>query len=112
MGTLFSFGADSRHSFMLGTYAVSAGVKAALTLRRLVAKAGATFYNAQLWANRLYTYESELPGTYGGTLLYGKGVSGYILLKYTFLKKSALYVKLGGTGTSQRFKLGLKIKFG
>lgn len=112
VGTLFSFGADSRHSFMLGTYAVSAGVKAALTLRRLVAKAGATFYNAQLWANRLYTYESELPGTYGGTLLYGKGVSGYILLKYTFLKKSALYAKFGGTGTSQRFKLGLKIKFG
>ena len=111
-GGLFSFGANSRHSFMLGTYSVSVGVKASLSFRRLVAKAGATFYNARLWANRLYTYESELPGTYGGSLLYGKGFSGYVLLKYAFLKKTALYVKFGGTGTSKRLRLGLKVKFG
>ena len=73
-------------------------------------KGGVTLYDARLWANRLYDYESDLPATYGAALLYGRGVSVYMLLKYGVSENTALYAKFSSARGSQYIKLGLKVK--
>lgn len=110
IGDRFSLGVRSRHSVILKKYSIATGIKAGCNLRKFDMKGGITLYDARLWANRLYDYESDLPSTYGAALLYGRGVSGYMLLKYGVSENTALYAKFSSARGSQYIKLGLKVK--
>lgn len=110
LGSRFSLGIRSQHSLLLKKYSIATTLRGGCSLGRLNIKGGATLYDARLWGNRLYGYESDLPSSYGGTLFYGRGTAFYFLVKYEPLKKATLYTKLSSARGLQYIKFGLKVK--
>lgn len=110
LGSRFSLGVRNQHSLLLKKYSIAATLRGGCNMGRLNIKGGVTLYDARLWGNRLYGYESDLPSTYGGTLLYGRGVACHLMVKYEPFKKATLYTKLGSARGAQHIKFGLKVR--
>ena len=63
--------------------------------RRLTINSGMVLFCCKGWSERLYIYENNLPYTYSSRLLYGNGISIYILFDYTLCKGVDIYLKNG-----------------
>ena len=86
--------------------------------RRFTINGGVTFFRCNGWSERLYIYENDLPYTYNSRLLYGNGVSFYILLDYTLCGEVHIYLKNGtqcyfsdNKESQSALKLALKLNF-
>lgn len=65
------------------------------------------YFSAEDWSNRLYVYERDLPNSFSSTVLYGKGFSSYLFLRYKIDLKRRLYLKI----SPKELKSQLNMKF-
>lgn len=76
-----------------------------------------TFFDVPSWSGRIYCYESDIPGTFSTIAYYGRGVSGYFLLKYKPKKWVSVNLRCGGvlyndpSKDIMRFSLGVSLPF-
>ena len=62
--------------------------------RKFEASARVTYYNTDGWAGRVYLYEKSVPESFSTQAYYGKGVGGYLVLKYSPTRKIDLWLKV------------------
>ena len=86
--------------------------------RRFGANGGGAFFNCREWESRLYIYEQDLPYTYANRLLYGCGISAWLLLDYEVSPSLRLYLKNGtlchfndDRESQYQLKFGAKLNF-
>ena len=60
---------------------------------RFTLSAGATGFDVPRWDGRIYFPQAELPYSFSSTLLYGKGVDAYALVKTRLSRRLSLYLK-------------------
>lgn len=86
--------------------------------RRFCANGGCAFFNCREWESRLYIYERDLPYTYASRLLYGCGISAWLLFDYELSPSVKLYLKNGtlchfnnDRESQYQLKFGAKLNF-
>ncbi|MCI1779701.1 MAG: helix-hairpin-helix domain-containing protein [Bacteroidales bacterium] len=74
--------------------------------------AGGYYFNAVQYADRVYIYEKGLPYSFSNIMLCGRGVRGYILVKYEPCRNAELFLKYDSTsrGPKTMIRAGLKLK--
>jgi len=84
----------------------------------LAVSSGACYFDCMDWKGRLYIYEKDLPYTYSNRLLYGRGISLYLLVECRICRSMDLYVKNGtrcyfsdNSGSQSELKLAMKVSF-
>lgn len=63
------------------------------TNKKFEVTARVTYYNTSGWDSRIYLYERSVPQSFGVETFYGKGIGGYLLLKYSPIRSIDLWVK-------------------
>ena len=76
-------------------YEVGTGWRFRSGNKRFTINFGMSIFNCKEWDNRLYIYENDLPYTYSSRLLYGNGISSFILADYHLFKGVEVYIKNG-----------------
>lgn len=102
VGSGYEIGTDWKMKFFDGILALSPGI---------------VLFNCKDWNNRLYIYEKDMPYTYGSRLLYGRGLSMYLLMEGNIGRYIGVYIKNGtrcyfnDKGPQSELKLAMKIRF-
>lgn len=64
------------------------------------------WFNAQLWQNRIYSYEREILYQFRTTALYGKGFRYYVNLKFTIGERTSIWLRYSSTRYLDRDIIG------
>lgn len=101
-------------SFATGDYGFLTYLEARKSLfgEKLDISLRATCFNIESWDARIYCYESDVPGTFSTVAYYGKGTSGYILLRYKPKKWVNVNFRCAGVLNNDPSKDILKLTLG
>ncbi len=67
-------------------------------------------FDTELFENRIYSYERDIPGVFSMTSFYGKGSRFSLLVKYKFSKTVSTQIKLGHTSYRDRQQVGTALE--